>query len=105
MSNVPINPQTRDELRNCIEDELRSFDVDRDLANQSRIAWNHVEFEVPYRCLADEIRIGDYYLRLLLEEDDTDRNNIIKQSLVRLSYFHSLPLFFLFFSFDLSLSC
>ena len=30
-----------------------------------------MEFEVRYECLAEEIKIGDYYLRLLLEEGDT----------------------------------
>ena len=54
------------------------------------ISWNHVEFEVRYECLSEEIKIGecksdasvveiylisltlldsgDYYLRLLLDE-------------------------------------
>jgi hypothetical protein len=33
------------------------------------ISWNHREFEVSYASLSDEIKIGDYYLRLLLERD------------------------------------
>lgn len=35
------------------------------------ISWNHVEFEVRYESLQEEIKIGDYYLRLLLEEGGT----------------------------------
>lgn len=34
------------------------------------LAWNYEEFEVNYQCLADEIKIGDYYIRLILEKDD-----------------------------------
>ena len=54
----------------------------------AEISWNHVEFEVRYECLSEEIKIGrptlwcneisvaefvfiysgDYYLRLLLDE-------------------------------------
>ena len=81
---------------------MRAFNVDRDLSNNHVIAWNHSEFEVVYPSLSDEIKIGslhvvfilccaqscsvcesvqsvrvagDYYLRLLLEEDDADEKN------------------------------
>lgn len=47
------------------------------------VAWNHQEFEVNYTCLADEVKIGDYYLRLLLEINDED-------SPIRRSYVFSL---------------
>jgi len=50
--------QTREELRNALEDEIRGFSVDRDLSTSCTVAWNHQEFEVQYHCLADEIRIG-----------------------------------------------
>lgn len=36
--------------------------------------------QVKYECLSDEIKIGDYYLRLLLEEDENEENSVIKQS-------------------------
>ena len=42
--------------------------MDKDLFGYSELSWNHVEFEVRYECLSEEIKIGDYYLRLLLEE-------------------------------------
>lgn len=36
--------------------------------------------QVRYECLGDEIKIGDYYLRLLLEEDENEETNAIKRS-------------------------
>lgn len=33
------------------------------------IAWNHMEFEVYYPSLMDEVRVGDYYLRVLLQHN------------------------------------
>uniref|UniRef100_A0A9J8CAV8 J domain-containing protein n=1 Tax=Cyprinus carpio carpio TaxID=630221 RepID=A0A9J8CAV8_CYPCA len=36
--------------------------------------------EVKYECLSDEIKIGDYYLRLLLEEDENEESGAIKRS-------------------------
>ena len=62
------NFKTREELRDALETEIRNFMVDRDLIANQLISWNHVEFEVRYESLQDEIKIGDYYLRLLLEE-------------------------------------
>ena len=39
-----------------------------DLGNEC-IAWNHTEFEVNYPSLTDEVRVGDYYLRVLLQQN------------------------------------
>lgn len=64
--------QTREELRSALEAEIRNFISDRELAGLSLVAWNHEEFEVSYSCLIDEVKIGDYYLRLLLEINDED---------------------------------
>lgn len=36
--------------------------------------------QVKYECLSDEIKIGDYYLRLLLEEDENEESGAIKRS-------------------------
>ncbi len=36
------------------------------------ISWNFAEFTVDYKSLNDEIKIGDYFLRILLEEDRAD---------------------------------
>ncbi|CAB1349571.1 unnamed protein product, partial [Coregonus sp. 'balchen'] len=79
-SNLIWNLKTREELRDALEGEMRAFGVDRELGNASVISWNHQEFEVKYECLSDEIKIGDYYLRLLLEEDETDESGAIKRS-------------------------
>uniref|UniRef100_A0A6Q2XCL8 J domain-containing protein n=1 Tax=Esox lucius TaxID=8010 RepID=A0A6Q2XCL8_ESOLU len=78
--NLIWNLKTREELRDALEAEMRAFGVDRELGNASVISWNHQEFEVKYDCLSDEIKIGDYYLRLLLEEDETDESGVIKRS-------------------------
>lgn len=40
----------------------------------------HLLIKVKYECLAEEIKIGDYYLRLLLEEDENEESGSIKRS-------------------------
>ena len=67
-SSLIWNYKTREELREALENEIRSFTVDKDLSGTTEISWNHVEFEVRYESLSEEIKIGDYYLRLLLDE-------------------------------------
>jgi DnaJ family protein C protein 13 len=69
------NNKTRDELRETIENELRNFNIDKDLGHGHLISWNHNEFEVLYQCLNDEIKIGSVYLRLLLEQGELTVNN------------------------------
>lgn len=65
------NLKTREELKSVIENELRLFMTDRELAvKDALISWNYYEFEVSYKSLADEIKIGDYFLRLLLEDSE-----------------------------------
>ncbi|GJQ87934.1 putative dnaJ homolog subfamily C member [Trypoxylus dichotomus] len=76
LPNLIWNHKTREELRSALENEIRTFTSDRDLAGSALVAWNHQEFEVNYQCLADEVKIGDYYLRLLLEMDDNDDSPI-----------------------------
>ena len=63
--------------------------TDQDVRTDVDISWNHLEFEVRYESLEQEVRIGlraighiflliltinlgDHYLRLLLEEDPTN---------------------------------
>uniref|UniRef100_H2Z525 J domain-containing protein n=1 Tax=Ciona savignyi TaxID=51511 RepID=H2Z525_CIOSA len=79
--NLIWNHKTREELKTALENEMRAFHIDQELGRTTEIAWNHNEFEVTiklffhisifvqYECLADEIKIGDYFLRLLLEEE------------------------------------
>ncbi|KAF6099113.1 DnaJ heat shock protein family (Hsp40) member C13 [Phyllostomus discolor] len=79
-SNLIWNFKTREELRDSLESEMRAFNIDRELGSANVISWNHHEFEVKYECLAEEIKIGDYYLRLLLEEDENEESGSIKKS-------------------------
>lgn len=80
--NLIWNFKTREELREAFENEMRGFNVDRELGSNCIIGWNHQEFEVQYHCLSEEIKIGDYYLRLLLEEDENESEEVsaIKKS-------------------------
>ncbi|XP_037090468.1 dnaJ homolog subfamily C member 13-like isoform X2 [Pollicipes pollicipes] len=77
------NFKTREELREALENEMRNFGTDRDLGGGVDISWNHTEFEVQYHCLQEEIQIGDYYLRLLLEQDEA---NQLDQAPIRKSF-------------------
>lgn len=72
MPNLIWNHTTREELRTALENEIRAFTTAKDLSGGALISWNHREFEVHYQCLSDEVKIGDYYLRLLLEKDSPD---------------------------------
>uniref|UniRef100_A0A287DFT5 DnaJ heat shock protein family (Hsp40) member C13 n=1 Tax=Ictidomys tridecemlineatus TaxID=43179 RepID=A0A287DFT5_ICTTR len=71
-SNLIWNFKTREELKDTLESEMRTFNIDRELGSANVISWNHHEFE--------EIKIGDYYLRLLLEEDENEESGSIKRS-------------------------
>lgn len=68
-SNLIWNYKTREELREGLESEIAAFKQARELSGKTMISWNHTEFRVDYNSLGEEIRIGDYFLRLLLEED------------------------------------
>jgi DnaJ homolog subfamily C member 13 len=76
--NLIWNFKCREELREAIENETRAFNNDKDLGQGYIIAWNYSEFEVPYNCLSEEIKIGEYYLRLLLESGSDIIENITK---------------------------
>lgn len=32
-----------------------------------KFTWNHEEFVVKYHCLANEIKVGDYYITMILK--------------------------------------
>ncbi|ESO09053.1 hypothetical protein HELRODRAFT_156562 [Helobdella robusta] len=78
--NLIWNYKTREELRLALEDEIRSFNVDKELSGGGVVSWNHLECEVQYPSLAEEIKIGNYYLRILLEEDEKEESSNITQS-------------------------
>ncbi|XP_023328115.1 dnaJ homolog subfamily C member 13 [Eurytemora carolleeae] len=68
-SNLIWNYKTREELREGLESEIAAFKQARELCGSALISWNHKEFKVDYVSLQEEIKIGQYFLRLLLEED------------------------------------
>lgn len=70
-----MRTQTRQELKDGLENEIQTFGQDRELSGGVLIAWNHTEFSITYNSLAEEIKIGDYFLRLLLTNDDGDADD------------------------------
>ncbi|CAG9563804.1 unnamed protein product [Danaus chrysippus] len=78
LPNLIWNHTTREELRNVLENELRTFSLEREAAGNVPTAWNHAELELHYQCLQAEVKIGDYYLRILLEQRDCDDSPIRK---------------------------
>lgn len=65
------NEKTREEFRRSIEDEMRILEQEKEFSSSDiAVSWNHTEFQVRYPSLAEEVKIGDYYLRLLLQESD-----------------------------------
>uniref|UniRef100_A0A183FR65 GYF_2 domain-containing protein n=1 Tax=Heligmosomoides polygyrus TaxID=6339 RepID=A0A183FR65_HELPZ len=60
-----------------IEGELRALMNEKEQAPADMpISWNHTEFQTRYPSLQDEVKIGDYYLRLLLQEADEEATPI-----------------------------
>ncbi len=59
--NLIWNLKTREELRDALEGEMRSFGVDRELGSASVISWNHQEFEVSGRNYHLLLLFSDYY--------------------------------------------
>ena len=53
--------------RKARESEIAALKQTGELASKSMISWNQVEFTVDYNSLSEDIWIGDYILRLLLE--------------------------------------
>ncbi|XP_072942508.1 dnaJ homolog subfamily C member 13 [Epargyreus clarus] len=78
LPNLIWNHTTREELRCALESELRAFTADREAAGGVLTSWNHAELELHYQCLQNEVKIGDYYLRVLLEQRDNDDSPIRK---------------------------
>ncbi|KAI3415622.1 hypothetical protein GPALN_005220 [Globodera pallida] len=66
------NEKTRDEFRQATENEWRQLQQELEFVQPgTAVSWNHSEFTVTYASLSDEIRIGDYYLRFLLTEENS----------------------------------
>ncbi|XP_052134218.1 dnaJ homolog subfamily C GRV2 [Oryza glaberrima] len=84
------NERTRQELREALQAEVHSLDVEKERTDDivpgssvtedasdsetlPRISWNYVEFSVSYPSLSKEVCVGQYYLRLLLESGSNYR--------------------------------
>lgn len=74
------NYKTREELRNNLENEIRIFTEAVSVLGDDQAAWNHAEFEVRFASLESEIKVGDYFLRLLLDMDGQESGLTIHQS-------------------------
>eukprot|EP00123_Amoebidium_parasiticum_P014853 comp22669_c0_seq1/m.35022 comp22669_c0_seq1/g.35022 ORF comp22669_c0_seq1/g.35022 comp22669_c0_seq1/m.35022 type:complete len:2507 (-) comp22669_c0_seq1:101-7621(-) len=61
------NERTRVELKEALEAELDYWDAEQDSRGGRQISWNHAEFKVYYKSLANEVMVGEYYLGLLLD--------------------------------------
>lgn len=71
------NEKTREEFRHAMDTETRALISEKEQAPTGLpIAWNHTEFQIRYPSLLEEIKIGDYYLRLLLIEADENATPI-----------------------------
>uniref|UniRef100_A0A8R1HPJ1 J domain-containing protein n=1 Tax=Caenorhabditis japonica TaxID=281687 RepID=A0A8R1HPJ1_CAEJA len=71
------NEKTREEFRHAMDTETRALASEKEQAPTGLpIAWNHTEFQIRYPSLLEEIKIGDYYLRLLLVEADENATPI-----------------------------
>lgn len=66
-------PSGRNSMTSC-------FFLFRSGSNRWFHSLTRVFLQVKYECLSDEIKIGDYYLRLLLEEDENEESSAIKRS-------------------------
>jgi len=72
------NNHTREELREALENELRVFRQEQELAADGFISWNHSEFIVNYDCLHREVNVNGYYLRLLLNPQPGQKAPVLR---------------------------
>ncbi|ESL07461.1 endosomal trafficking protein RME-8 [Trypanosoma rangeli SC58] len=61
------NHNTRTELREALEAEMQALKLDISLSQGDLTSWNYREFEVRYPSLANELKVGQHYPRLLFE--------------------------------------
>lgn len=59
---------------------MRGYTEALAVIGDEQAAWNHAEFEVTFPSLSDEVKVGDYFLRLLLDMDGKDDGLQIHQS-------------------------
>ena len=62
------NQRTRDELKEAMMAEIRDLRRAQQMASERmRISWNHQEFSPRYPSLAAELKVGEVFLRVLLD--------------------------------------
>eukprot|EP00941_MAST-03F_sp_MAST-3F-sp1_P001821 g1821.t1 len=77
------NRSCRDALRRRLESEIRLLENETEITSgRVQISWNHLEFRVRYPSLENELRIGNHYLRFLLDlgEDGKDKGKSLLES-------------------------
>lgn len=62
------NSTTRGELVAALKRQLEIF-AQAEVSGNRQITWNYSEFEVVYSSLSDKIRVGRFYIELLLVDD------------------------------------
>uniref|UniRef100_A0AC35U0N7 J domain-containing protein n=1 Tax=Rhabditophanes sp. KR3021 TaxID=114890 RepID=A0AC35U0N7_9BILA len=92
-SDLIWNEKTRAEFKNGIENEMRLMELEMEqVKDDVPISWNHTEFYVKYDSLKEEIKIGDYYLRILLNEEDNTATDIKEPSFFFNNVYHKFLL-------------
>ncbi|EFA79862.1 DnaJ like protein [Heterostelium album PN500] len=66
-ANLIWNHTTREELREAMDNEMRLFQQEQEVAGREIVAWNDEDFEVLYPSLKKEISVGGYYISLLVD--------------------------------------
>ncbi|KAL7718093.1 J domain-containing protein [Entamoeba marina] len=61
------NHHTREELKDSLSNEISTFTKQQKTTQHSFISWNYKEFRVAYRCLENEVCVGGYYLKKLVD--------------------------------------
>ena len=64
------NEQTRLELRNALEMEIKEYEREQRLLGSKKIAWNYQQYSIRYDSLRDEMQVGPIYVRYFLEAGD-----------------------------------
>ena len=65
------NERTRLELRIALEYEIKSFEKEQKLKGNKKVAWNFQQFSVTYDSLKNEMRVGNIYIRYLMDAEDS----------------------------------
>lgn len=61
------NELTRRELTFWIEEELLTFELEKRSHPKLKYIWNYEEFTVTFNCIANELKVGPYYINVILK--------------------------------------